>query len=106
MTNMITVTGLSLLDFDGTPLSGVIIFTPSQPLYVAGSAVLEGSATMVVTSGVGVPISIPCTDNVIPNFTYTITQRLTVSDAAGPPPVTGVAVPSSLGATVDVSQLL
>jgi hypothetical protein len=103
---MITVTGLSLLDFDGTPLSGVILFTPSEPLYLAGTAVLEGSATMVVTAGVGTPISIPCTDNVIPNFTYTITQRLTVSDVTGPPPVTGVAVPHSLGSSVDVSALL
>lgn len=104
---VITVTGVSLLAFDGTPLAGVIIFTPSTPVYIAGVSVLEGSATMTVTAGVGTPIVIPCTDAVSPSFTYTIEQRLATPDSLpNPAPITGVSIPHSTGATVDVSALL
>lgn len=104
---VITVTGQDLVAMDGTPLNGAIIFTPSAPVYVAGWAVLEGSAVMTVVAGVAqAPLVIPCTDAVTPAFTYTLTQRLATPDALGPAPILGVAVPHSLGASVDISQLL
>lgn len=103
---VITVTGVSLLAGDGTPLSGAILFTPSRAVYIPGITVLEGSATMTVTAGVGAPVVVPCTDAVSPSFTYTITQRLDNPDAVNPLPVTGVTIPHATGATVDVSTLL
>jgi hypothetical protein len=106
----ITVTGQDLQALDGTPLSGFVIFTPDAPIAdPAVSALLEGSATAQVTAGAIVqPFVIPTTDCVTPPFTYTITQRLQTPDGAegGPPPVTGVSIPSTLGAAVDLSALL
>lgn len=103
---VITVTAASMLGFDGTPLNGVIIFTPSQDVFVGGVSVLEGSASLTVESGVGIPVVVPTTDAVSPSFTYTIEQRLDTPDGVSPAPVTGVAIPASTGATVDVSTLL
>ena len=102
----ITITGLHILSLDGQPLDGVVIFTASGPVDdPAADAVLSGSAVGEVVSGVMTPVTIPCTDAVTPGFTYTISQRLQTADMS-PPPVTGVAIPSSLGATVDLSDLL
>jgi hypothetical protein len=102
----IAITGESLLDLDGTPLNGFIILTPSRPVYVAGTTVLEGSASMQVSGGVATPITVPTTDAVSPSFTYTITQRLATPDGVPPAPVTGVTIPASTGASVDISILL
>jgi hypothetical protein len=101
----IQVTGLDLSTLDGTPLNGVVIFTPSAPLKIAGKAVLEGSASAQVSNGVMTPVTIPCTDNTAPAFTYTIAVRLQGPDN-DPPPTVGVAIPHTLGSTVDVSSLL
>jgi hypothetical protein len=103
---VIEVTGDTLTAADGTLLNGVIILTPSAPVYVPGWAVLEGSATLTVTDGVASPTTVVCTDTVTPAFTYTITQRLDIPDITGPVPVAGVSVPHTLGATVDISALL
>jgi hypothetical protein len=103
---VIEVTGDTLTAADGTLLNGVIILTPSAPVYVPGWAVLEGSATLTVTDGVASPTTVVCTDAVTPAFTYTITQRLDIPDITGPVPVAGVSVPHTLGATVDISALL
>jgi hypothetical protein len=102
---VITVTGVDVLQADGTLLNGIFILTPSIPLYVPG-AVIEGSATLTVTAGVATPIVIPCTDSVTPGFTYTITQRLATADNSALAPITGVLVPRTLGASVDISALL
>jgi hypothetical protein len=105
----IEVTGRNVVAFDGTPLSGVVIFSASAPVAdPGGSALIEGSATGLVVSGVMAPINIPTTDSVSPGFTYTITQRLqTVDGAAGSPePAAGVSIPASLGASVDLSALV
>lgn len=105
----IQVTGLHIEGLDGTPLSGVIIFSASGPVVDSAlSALLEGSATGEVVSGVMTPVIIPTTDCVSPGFTYTITQRLQTPDGAegSPPPVTGVLIPHTLGASVDLAALL
>jgi hypothetical protein len=54
------------------------------------------------------PVRLPTTDCVSPGFTYTITQRLATPDGAEneAAPATGVAIPSALGASVDLSALL
>lgn len=103
----IQVTGLHILDLGGSPLNGSFIFTPSGPVDdPAVSALLEGSATGQVIEGVMTPVTIPTTDSVSPSFTYTINTRLATADELSPAPVTGVSIPSSLGATVDISTLL
>jgi hypothetical protein len=106
---IIEVTGLNLLAFDGTPLSGAVIFTASGPVEdPAVNLLLEGSATGQVSGGVMTPVTIPTTDCVSPGFTYTITAQLQTPDGAegGPPPVSGILIPHTLGATVDLSALL
>ena len=103
----ITVTGQNILSLDGQPLSGAVIFTASGPVDdPAVNALIEGSAVAEVVGGVMVPVTLPCTDAVSPGFTYTITVRLQTADGFSPPPKTGVALPHSLGATVDLAGLL
>jgi hypothetical protein len=106
----ITVTGSNLLGLDGQPLTGAVIFTASGLVDdPAVSALLEGSAVAEVVAGAIVqPFVIPATDCVSPPFTYTITLRLQDADGAegAPLPVTGVSIPSTLGASVDLSALL
>ncbi len=105
----IVVTGLNVEAFDGTPLNGVVIFTPSlEGSAPAENILLEGSANGEVVNGVMTPLTIPTTDSVTPSFTYTITQRLQTPDMSGsqPAPLTGVAIPHSLGSTVDLSVLI
>lgn len=102
----IEVTGLSLLDFGGVPLSGTVIFTASEPVAAPGAeALLFGSATTEVVDGVLMPVTIPTTDCVSPPFTYTIEMKLDEPDAS-PSPWAGVSIPSALGASVDLSALL
>lgn len=103
---VIQVTALNVVADDGTLLNGAFILTPTAPVYISGWTILEGSATLTVTNGVGSPIYIPTTDTVATSFTYTIEQRLNIPDGTGPVPVTGVSVPHTLGASVDISALL
>lgn len=102
----VTVTAMAMVAPDGTLLDGAFLFTPSADLYIPGWAVVEGSATLTVDSGVGAPIVIPCTDSLSPGFTYTIYQRLADGDGVSPAPVTGVTIPMALRPTVDISALL
>lgn len=105
----VEVTGLNLLSLDGTPLSGTVIFSVDGPVAApAVSALLEGSAAAEVQDGVMEPLVIPATDCVSPGFSYTVTQRLTTPDGPGgnPVPSAGVAIPSSLGPSVDLSSLV
>lgn len=102
----ITVTGLHVLDLGGAPLNGFVVFTASEPVAdPAVSTLAFGSAEALVTNGVMAPVTIPTTDSVSPGFTYTITLRLQSEDNS-PPPYTGIVVPHSLGASVDLSALL
>jgi hypothetical protein len=106
----IEVTGNNLLAFDGTPLSGVIIFTPAGTVPVpSADAILQGSATATAQNGaIAGPFVIATTDCVSPGFTYTISFRLTTPDGqeSSVPPAENVAIPSTLGASVDLSQLV
>lgn len=103
---VITVTAQNVIANDGTLLNGAFILTPSTPVYESGWVVLEGSATITVTNGVGTSIVVPCTDTAGTAFTYTINQRLNIPDGANPAPITGVTIPHTLGSTVDISALL
>lgn len=103
---VITITAIEQLSADGTPLNGVILFSPSETVYIAGVGVLEGTASLTVTDGVGASIQIPYTDAVTPHFTYTIRLRLDTTDGIDPAPVEGVSIPQSTGASIDVSTLL
>ena len=105
----IEVTGLNLLAFDGTPLNGSVTFTVDGEVAVpAADTVLVGSATGIVTNGVMSPVTLPTTDNISPGFSYSITQNLQTSDGvtSSPAPVQGVGIPSTLGVTVDLSDLV
>jgi hypothetical protein len=102
----IEVTGLHLLDLAGNPASGYVTFTASGPVASpAAGAVVLGSADAQVSEGVMTPLTLPTTDAVSPAFTYTIYLRLQGEDA-DPPPWTGISIPSTLGASVDLSALL
>jgi hypothetical protein len=103
---VIEVTGLHVIDFGGNLLNGTVIFTASEPVAdPAAGAVVFGSAAAPVVEGVMTPVTIPATDAVSPPFTYSIALRLQAADFA-PPPYTGVSVPSTLGASVDLSSLI
>ena len=102
----IEVTGLNVTDFSGAPLNGFVIFTASEPAAdPALGLTVFGSAEALVEDGVMSPVTIPTTDSVSPSFTYTITLRLQSEDNS-PPPYTGVVIPHSLGASVDLSALV
>jgi hypothetical protein len=105
---VIEVTGEHIEALDGSPLNGAFIFTAPGPLvYPAVETYFGGSAVAEVVNGVITPpVVIPTTDSLDPPFTYTISTRLNTDDGASPPPVTGVSIPSTLGATVDISALL
>lgn len=105
----ITVTGLNLLALDGSPLNGVVLFTPSGDIPApAVSTLLAGSAVGEVINGVMTPLLVPTTDCVTPGFTYTISFRLQGPDGVtgNPAPLAGVSIPHTLGATVDLSVLV
>jgi len=103
---VIVVTGLNVRDYSGALLNGAVIFSASAVgADPAADLVLDGSAEGLVTNGVMTPVTIPTTDSVSPGFTYTISLRLQTGDA-DPAPYTGIAVPRSLGATVDLSSLI
>jgi hypothetical protein len=105
----VQVTGENILAFDGTPLSGVIIFTSSGAVPdPAVSTLLEGSAVAPVSGGVMTPVALVATDAVSPGFTYTITQRLQTPDGSAVPAQLAslVAIPASLGPSVDISALV
>ena len=102
----IEVTGLHLADFGGAAANGFVIFTASEVAAdPAAELVLAGSTEGLVTGGVMAPVTIPTTDSVSPAFTYTVTLRLQNADNS-PPPYTGISVPHTLGASVDLSTLL
>ena len=102
----IQVTGLNLTDFAGSPANGRVLFTAVPPqVSPSHSLVVEGSAEGVVTAGVMAPVTIPTTDSVSPAFTYTVKLVLQTADA-DPAPYTAVAIPASLGASVDLSALI
>ncbi len=103
---VIVLTAGSVIGSGGELLDGDIILTPSVPVYIPGWAVLEGSTVLTVANGAAAPQVIVCTDAAPTGFTYTIAQRLNTPDILNPPPVTGVSVPHTLGATVDISALL
>jgi hypothetical protein len=111
---MIQVTGQSITTLDGTPLNGFVLFSvetstgQGQVVDVQSPpAVFLGSADATVANGVMEPISIPATDSVTPPFTYTITLRISGPDGDSDNQVlTGVQIPSTLGATVDLAALI
>lgn len=105
---MIAVTGKSITTLDGTPLNGFVLFSTSQAVDIPDlPAIFVGSADATVSNGVMETITIPTTDNTLPPFTYTITLRISGPDGdADNQVLQNVAIPSSLGSTVDLAQLL
>lgn len=100
----ITVTS-SYPAIDGSPLSGNVVFeTDQQIMDSAGLVKFSGSATRVVFRGVMQPITLPCADNGALNptgFSYKVTETL---NGVTQTPY-WVSLPSTLGATVDLSAL-
>jgi hypothetical protein len=105
----IVVTGLHVLGLDGAPLNGFVIFSAADPISdPAVSLLLEGSAMGQVVNGVMTPVTLPTTDCVSPGFTYTVNLRLQDPDGVegSPPPFTGILIPHTLGAAVDLAALI
>src|ERR1700744_4695558 len=100
----ITVTS-SYPAIDGAPLGGSVLFETLQPIMDAtGKVKFSGSATRAINRGTMAPIVLPCTNNNALNpsgFLYKITE--TINGIAQSP--YWVSLPSTLGATVDLSSL-
>jgi hypothetical protein len=102
----IQVTGLSIQTLDGTPLNGFVIFSAPEVETIPG-VIFAGSGDATVRNGVMDTITLPTTDSTIPPFTYTIKLRISGPDGDLDNQVyTGVPIPSTLGATVDLSMLI
>jgi hypothetical protein len=108
---LITVTG-TYTDMGGNPLTGHVTFTPSvSPLTDStGMAIFEGAPVGASPSNGFLSIVLPTTDQFSPTgWIWRVTENL----SNGLPGAQGsrlsrsyaVALPSSLGATVDLSQL-
>jgi hypothetical protein len=105
----ITVTG-QYLGVTSNPASGTVIFTPSTVLTdTEGQVILTGLPVTAVLDDTGsFSITLPCTDNdsIRPNpFYYTVTEAIGGSGGMYPQPAFNVVLPSSLGASVDISAL-
>ena len=105
---MIEVTGQQLTTLDGTPLNGFILFSTDKAVDIPDMpAIFLGSADATVRNGVMDTITLPTTDSTLPPFTYTITMRISGPDGDSDNQVLqNVQIPSTLGPTVDIAQLL
>lgn len=103
----IQVTG-TYTDSSGSPLGGAVLFTPSSALVDAtGTQILGNTAiTAQVSSSTGVMVTqtLPCTNNASlapPGWTYSVTVAVPGASQV----ITNVLLPSTLGVTVDMSQI-
>lgn len=98
----ITLTG-KYLDASGNGLSGLLNFTPSAALLsdMTGNVVLIGSTVAVATTGAGTfSVVLPVTDQFTPaGWTWTVTEAFTGLTSR----TYSISLPSSLGASVDLS---
>lgn len=106
----ITVTG-QFLDSNGNPLAGSVSFAPPVDIYDAAGTAIIGRVPYVATlspSTGAFSITLPCTDNgaMSPtNWGYTVTVNLTAL-TSGAYQYTNVSIPHTLGASVDLTQIL
>ncbi len=110
----ITVTG-TFLAADGSPCAGMVTFTPSTVLTDAtGPAIFPLIPVRVTLDSSGtLSVILPVTSDtdLSPGgWSYKIEELITASQPAPQPPVTvtrsyAVALPSSLGSTVDLAAL-
>ena len=103
--NLITVTG-TYLDMQGNPLSGSVTFTPSTaPLAdTTGEVTLAGIPVAASLTAEGtISVVLPCTDQ-MPAAGYWVWQ-VTENITGSPARTYGIALPHSLGSTVDLSTL-
>jgi hypothetical protein len=101
---VITLTG-TYLDMQGNARSGTVTFTPSTPILVdtSSSTVLGAVPIPVALNGSGAfSVVLPCTSGLTPSgWVWGVTEN--VSGAAQRS--YGIALPSTLGGTVDISTL-
>ncbi len=99
----ITLTG-KYTDVSGNALSGTVSFTPSVPLLVdtVGKVLLTGTSVAVALGGGTFSQSLPCTGQLSPTgWTWTVSES--VGGLA--PRSYSIAIPHSLGSTVDLSAV-
>jgi hypothetical protein len=94
----------SRADISGGAQSGVITFDPGQPVIdAADNVVFDGPVSRQVQNGVMVPVTLPCTGQSGLNpsaFTYHVTVSVGATTRAY-----DIALPSTLGSTVDLADL-
>jgi len=101
---VITLTG-TYIDMVGNARTGSVTFTPSTPLLVdtSSSTMLGGLTVTVALNASGAfSVVLPCTSGLTPTgWSWNVVE--TVSGAA--PRTYSIALPSTLGSTVDISTL-
>lgn len=104
--NLTTITVTGTFNDQGENLgTGTVTFAAEGMLTDAGYAILSSSAVVTIAGGV-ISVALPCTDNadLAPTpFMYNITVAL--GGQAGVT-YTGISIPHTLGATVDLTALI
>lgn len=100
----ITVTG-TYRSATGTAAAGAVVFTPSSMLTdITGQVILTGAPINAPLIAGVFSVTLPCTDNVTirpDGFKYLVNQAVGFTSAAQ----FAIALPSTLGPTVDISAL-
>ena len=100
---VITLTG-TYLDMQGNARSGTLTFTPSTPILVdsSSSTVLGAIPITVALSAGAFSLVLPCTSGLSPSgWVWGVTENVSGALARS----YGIALPSTLGSTVDISTL-
>jgi hypothetical protein len=101
---VITLTG-TYIDMQGNARSGTITLTPSTPILVdSSSSTVLGAIpiTVALNSSGAFSVVLPCTSGLVPSsWLWGVTENV----SGAPQRVYGIALPSTLGSTVDISTL-
>ena len=101
---VITLTG-TYLDMQGNARSGTVTFTPSTPILVdaSSSTVLGAVAVPAALNSSGqFSVTLPCTSGLAPSgWVWEVVENVSGAPQRG----YSIALPSTLGSTVDISTL-
>jgi hypothetical protein len=101
---VITLTG-TYMDMQGNARSGTVTFTPSTPILVDSSTpTILGAIpiTVALNSSGAFSVVLPCTNGLAPSgWLWGVTESV----SGAPQRVYGIALPSTLGSSVDISTL-
>jgi hypothetical protein len=99
----IILTG-TYLDTGGNPRSGTVTFAPSTPILVDSDSesIIGGSVTVALDDAGQFSVTLPCTSGLLPSgWLWQVTESVSGTGQR----VYSVALPHTLGSTVDISTL-